>query len=107
MLDDCKDSWDEQSLDLDDIAFDVDSTEEDSESSYGKSYMGTCTASGPLFATAELQSFSGMLEKAWDDDDDDDDALGAVILEAVDVDDIKPSMVPGSHDYKSGVATAA
>lgn len=115
MLDDSKDSWEEKSLDLDDIAPDVDATEEDSESSYGKGYMGTGT--GPLFATVGLQSFSGMLEKAWDDDDYDD--LSSVISEASDADDVKPSMGPESHSYNatastpvtrpysSGVATAA
>jgi hypothetical protein len=115
MLDDCKDSWEETSLDLDDIAPEIDSTEEDSESSYGNYYMGTGT-SGLLFATAGLQCFSGMLDKAWDDDDAN---LGAVILEAVDADDVKPSMgpesqaynttagTPATKPYQSGVATAA
>jgi hypothetical protein len=102
MLDDYKDSWDDKSLDLDDIAPDIDSTEEDSESSYGKGYMG---ATGLLFATAGLQSVSGMLDKAWDDNDYDD--LGAVILEAVDADDVKPYMGPGSHAYNTSIQSTS
>jgi hypothetical protein len=91
MLDDFH-CWEERSLDLDDLAPDADSTEEDSESTYGKGYMGA----------ARLRSFSekawdeSFSEKAWDDDDDD---LGAVVSEDGDADDVKT----GNHVYHSSI----
>jgi hypothetical protein len=102
MLDDFKDCWEEKSLDLDDIAPDVGSSDEDSQSSDEKGYMGYGT--GLVSAAAGLKSFSGMLEKAWGDDDDD---LGAVILEAVDTDDVNTSVSPGSDVYNASIQSTS
>jgi hypothetical protein len=109
-LNSLNDRWEEKSLDLDDIIGpDADFTEEDSESSYGKSF--NMDAGAGLFSTAGLQSFSEMLEKSWDEDDydshsDDDDDLSSVISETGDNDDVKTSMGSGSLVYKPVKATS-
>jgi hypothetical protein len=112
MLDviDVNDRWEEKSLDLDDIIGpDGDFTEEDSESSYGKSF--NMDAGAGLFSTAGLQSFSEMLEKSWDEDDydsdsDSDDDLSEVISETGDADNVKTSTGSGSLVYKPVKSTS-
>jgi hypothetical protein len=98
MLGDFKDCLEEKSLDEDALFSDIGTSDEDSQSSDGKGYMGA--GAGLHFDAAGLKSFSGMLGKTWGDDDDD---LDAVISEAGDADDAKTSMRLESDAYNASI----
>jgi hypothetical protein len=82
--DEFRDCLEEVPLNEDDFAPELGATDEDSESSERRGYLGA----GLIFGATAV-GVAGILGRAWEDDDDD---LGVVVSEVVDVDDINTSL---------------